>query len=40
MTKVAESIFRKLANINNASYLVIIYGIALLTDISTLDVLF
>lgn len=40
MTKLVETIFRKLANINNASYLVIIYGIALVTDISTLGVLF
>ncbi len=40
MTKIVEIGFRKLADINSAACLVIIYGIALMTDISALDVLF
>jgi hypothetical protein len=40
MTNIVERVFRKLADINSATGLVIIYGIALVTDISALDVLF
>ena len=38
MSKVIETIFQRLANINVAACLVLVYAIALVTDISRLGV--